>query len=334
MSGNHDQSVERAMTIVEAAARSGAHALKLQTYTADTMTLDIDDGDFRIDDPDSLWAGRSLYSLYDEAHTPWEWHAPLMERCRELGIICFSTPFDHTAVEFLEELDVPAHKVASFENTDVELLKIVAATGKPVIMSTGMSSQEELDHSVEVLRNGGCKELILLKCTSAYPAPASSANLLSIQTMRERYGTHIGLSDHTLGTAVSVAAVTLGAVFIEKHFTLSRRDGGVDAAFSMEPAEMATLVKDSVLAHQSLGRSQIGPTQNEAASMQFRRSLYVVDDLEPGDVLNRQNLRAIRPGFGLPIRHMEEALGKTVVKRVSRGTPLSWDLLGVAGRTG
>jgi pseudaminic acid synthase len=331
MSGNHAHSLERAMAIVEAAARSGVHALKLQTYTADTMTLDLDIGEFRIDDPNSLWNGRTLYSLYEEAHTPWEWHAPLMERCSELGLICFSSPFDKTAVDFLEDLNAPAHKIASFENTDVELLKYVAATGKPVIMSTGMCTQDELDHSVEVLRQAGCKELLLLKCTSAYPAPADAANLLAIGPMSQRYGVHVGLSDHTLGTAVAVAAVAHGAVFIEKHFTLSRKDGGVDAAFSMEPAEMATLVTDSVLAYSALGRAELGPTSNESASLQFRRTLYVVADLEAGDILTRENVRAIRPGLGLAVRHIDDVLGKTVVKPVTRGTALNWDILGLSG---
>lgn len=330
MSGNHGHSLERAMAIVEAAARSGVHALKLQTYTADTMTLDLNTGDFLIDDPDSLWNGRTLYSLYDEAHTPWEWHAPLMERCSELGVLCFSTPFDKTAVDFLEELNVPAHKIASFENTDVELLKYVAATGKPVIMSTGMCTQAELDHSVDVLRQGGCQELLLLKCTSAYPAPAAAANLLAMKPMSQRYGVHIGLSDHTLGTAVAVAAVAHGAVFVEKHFTLSRNDYGVDAAFSMEPAEMATLVSDSELAYSALGQAELGPTSDESASLQFRRTLYVVADLESGDMLTRDNVRAIRPGFGLAVRHIDDVLGKTVVRPVTRGTALNWDILGLS----
>ena len=327
MSGNHNQSLERALQIVEAAAKAGAHALKIQTYTPDTMTIDLDEREFHISDPKSLWAGTSLYKLYGEAYTPWEWHKPIFDRCRELGMIGFSTPFDDTAVDFLETLNVPCYKIASFENTDLPLIRRVAATGKPLIISTGMATVAELDETVRAAREAGCKDLILLKCTSTYPATAENTNILSIPHLRELFGCEVGLSDHTMGVGVSVASVALGATIIEKHFTLNRADGGVDSSFSMEPAEMAQLVMETERAWQALGQVSYGPTEAEKKSIQFRRSLYVVQDLKAGDVLTRENLRAIRPGLGLPTKYLEELLGKKVNQDVMRGTAIGWKLI-------
>ena len=328
MSGNHNQSLERALEIVEAAAKTGAHALKIQTYTPDTMTLDLDEREFHISDSKSLWAGTSLYKLYGEAYTPWEWHKPIFDRARELGIIAFSTPFDDTAVDLLESLDVPCYKIASFENTDLPLIRRVAATGKPLIISTGMATVAELDETVRAARESGCKDLVLLKCTSTYPATADNTNILTIPHLRELFDCEVGLSDHTMGVGVSVASVALGASVIEKHFTLNRADGGVDSTFSMEPAEMAQLVEETKRAWQALGRVNYGPTEAEKKSIQFRRSLYVVQDLKAGDVLTKDNVRAIRPGLGLPTKYLEIVLGKAVSRNVKRGTALGWELLG------
>lgn len=327
MSGNHNQSLERALEIVEAAAKTGAHALKIQTYTPDTMTLDIDEHEFHISDPKSLWTGTSLYKLYGEAYTPWEWHKPIFDKARELGMIPFSTPFDDTAVDFLESLNVPCHKIASFENTDLPLIRRVAATGKPLIISTGMATVAELDEAVRAARGAGCKDLILLKCTSTYPATAGNSNILTIPHLRELFGCEVGLSDHTMGVGVSVASVALGAAVIEKHFTLNRADGGVDSTFSMEPAEMAQLVLETERAWQALGQVSYGPTAAEKKSIQFRRSLYIVQDLKAGDVLTTENVRAIRPGLGLPTKYLEVLLGKTINQDVKRGTALGWALL-------
>jgi len=328
MSGNHNQSLERALDIVEAAAKTGAHALKIQTYTPDTMTLDLDEREFYISDPNSLWAGSSLYKLYGEAYTPWEWHKPIFERARSLGIIPFSTPFDDTAVDLLESLEVACYKIASFENTDLPLIRRVAATGKPMIISTGMASIAELDDTVCAAREAGCKDLILLKCTSTYPATADNTNILTIPHLHELFNCEVGLSDHTMGIGVSVASVALGATVIEKHFTLNRSDGGVDSTFSMEPAEMAQLVLETERAWQALGKVSYGATEAEKKSMVFRRSLYVVKDLNAGEVLNKDNVRAIRPGLGLPPKYLEVVLGKTVKQDVRRGTALCWDLIG------
>ena len=327
MSGNHNQSLARALEIVEAAAKTGAHALKIQTYTPDTMTLDLDEREFHISDPNSLWAGNSLYKLYGEAYTPWEWHKPIFERARELGIIALSTPFDDTAVDLLESLEVPCYKIASFENTDLPLIRRVAATGKPIIISTGMASIAELDETVRAARGAGCKDLILLKCTSTYPATADNTNILTIPHMRELFDCEVGLSDHTLGLGVSVASVALGASVIEKHFTLNRADGGVDSTFSMEPAEMAQLVVETNRAWQALGKVSYGATEAEKKSIVFRRSLYVVQDLKAGDVLTKHNVRAIRPGLGLPTKYLGMVLGKAVKQAVKCGTALSWELI-------
>lgn len=327
MSGNHNQSLGRALEIVEAAAKTGAHALKIQTYTPNTMTLNLDEREFHISDPNSLWAGTSLYKLYGEAYTPWEWHKPIFDRARELGIIAFSTPFDDTAVDFLESLNVPCYKIASFENTDLPLIRRVAATGKPLIISTGMASIAELDDTVRAAREAGCKDLILLKCTSTYPATAENTNILTIPHLRELFDCEVGLSDHTMGVGVSVASVALGAAVIEKHFTLGRADGGVDSTFSMEPAEMAQLVMESERAWQALGQVSYGPTEKEKKSLVYRRSLYVVKDLKAGEVLTRENVRAIRPGLGLPTKYLEVVLGKTVKRDVKLGTALGWDII-------
>lgn len=327
MSGNHNQSLERALELVEVAAKAGAHALKLQTYTPDTMTLDIDEGEFHISDPSSLWTGTSLYKLYGEAYTPWEWHKPIFDRAHELGIVAFSTPFDDTAVDFLESLDVPCYKIASFENTDLPLIRRVAATGKPLVISTGMATVAELDETVRAAREAGCKELILLKCTSTYPATAANTNILTIPHLRELFNCEVGLSDHTMGIGVSVASVALGATVIEKHFTLNRADGGVDSTFSMEPAEMAQLVVETERAWQAMGQVKYGPTEAEKKSLQYRRSLYVVQDLQAGAVLTTDNVRAIRPGLGLPTKYLEQVLGKTVKQDIRRGTALGWNLI-------
>lgn len=327
MSGNHNQSLKRALEIVEAAAKAGVDAIKLQTYTPDTMTLDVNTPDFFIEDKESLWKGRTLYNLYQEAYTPWEWHKPIFEKCRELGLIVFSTPFDETAVDFLEELNVPCYKIASFENTDLPLIKKVASTGKPMIISTGMATVAELDEAVRAAREAGCREIILLKCTSTYPASPEDSNLLTIPHMRDLFDCEVGLSDHTLGIGAAVASVALGATFIEKHFTLSRAEGGVDATFSLEPEEMKMLVEETKRAWQALGKITYGTTKKEKKSLKFRRSLYVAEDMKTGDKFTPQNLRIIRPGYGLEPKYYELILGKKIRKDVKKGTPLSWDLV-------
>ena len=328
MSGNHNQSLDRALAIVEAAARAGAHGLKLQTYTADTMTLDIDEGEFFISDPNVIWKGASLHQLYQQAYTPWEWHKPIFDRARELGMVAFSTPFDDSAVDFLETLDVPCYKIASFENTDLRLIRKAAATGKPLIISTGMASVAELDEAVRAARGAGCQDLVLLKCTSTYPATPENTNIRTIPHLRELFGAEVGISDHTMGTGVSVAAVGLGATVIEKHFTLSRAEGGVDSSFSMEPAEMQSLVVESERAWQALGSITYGAaSEQEEKSKQYRRSLYVTRDMKAGDVITEACIRAIRPGLGLSTKFYDVLIGRAVAKDVKRGTPLAWELL-------
>ena len=330
MSGNHNQSLERALKIVEAAAKTGVHGLKLQTYTADTMTLDLREREFFIDNPDSLWHGHSLYELYQKAHTPWEWHEPILKRCKELGIIGFSTPFDATAVDFLESLDVPCYKIASFENTDLPLIRKVASTGKPMIISTGMATVADLDETVRTAREAGCQDLVLLKCTSTYPATPENTNLLTIPHLRDLFDVQVGLSDHTMGVGAAVASVALGATVIEKHFTLARADGGVDSAFSMEPKEMAQLVTESERAWQALGQVHYGSTEAEKKSLVFRRSLYVTRDLKAGDTLTPENLRVIRPGMGLPPKYYEPLLGMRITCDLPKGTALQLTHLGAA----
>lgn len=327
MSGNHNQSLDRAMAIVEAAARAGAHGIKLQTYTADTMTLDLDHGEFMIEDSNSLWRGTSLYKLYKQAHTPWDWHAPLFERARALGLIPFSTPFDESAVDFLETLGVPCYKIASFENTDIPLIRRVARTGKPMIISTGMASLGEMEETVRAAREGGCQDLVLLKCTSTYPASPENSNLRTIPHLRALFGSEVGLSDHTMGVGAAVASVSLGATVIEKHFTLRRADGGVDSAFSLEPEELAALVTESERAWRALGKVTYGHTQSEVQSLAFRRSLYVTRDLRAGELLSHDNVRAIRPGHGLPPKYLDQIIGMRVSRDVKRGTPVKWDIL-------
>lgn len=328
MSGNHNQSLDRALAIVDAAAAAGADAIKLQTYTADTMTLDVDAPGFVIEDPGSLWAGRQLHDLYAEAHTPWAWHEPIMARARSHGMHCFSTPFDETAVDFLESLQVPAYKIASFECTDLPLIRKVAATGKPMIISTGMATLAEIDETVRTARAAGCHDLVLLKCTSTYPSTPANTHLRSIPVLREAMGCQVGLSDHTMGCGAAVAAVALGATVVEKHFTLARADGGVDSAFSLEPAELAQLRTEAERAWQAMGEVRFGASQAEQKSLVFRRSLYIVKPLQPGDVLSADNVRTIRPGFGLPPKYLETVMGKRVVRGVPAGTPLAWDLIG------
>ena len=327
MSGNHNQSLERALAIVDAAADAGVDAVKIQTYTADTMTIDIGTGEFFISDKDSLWKGETLYHLYEKAHTPWEWHKAIFERCKERGIMGFSTPFDDTSVDFLEDLGVPCYKIASFENVDLPLIRKVARTGKPIIASTGMTTVAELSDLVQTARENGCTDLTLLKCTSSYPASPEGTNLRTIPHMRELFGCAVGLSDHTLGIGASVASVALGAAVIEKHFTLSRAEGGVDAAFSLEPAEMAQLVRECRTAALALGAVSYERAEQEQKSLQFRRSLYVVEDMKAGDVFTEKNLRRIRPGMGISPKYYDALLGRCVKCDVKRGTPVSWDIV-------
>ncbi len=328
MSGNHNQSLDRALAIVDAAAASGVHGLKIQTYTADTMTLDVDADDFRINDPGSLWNGRNLHKLYQQAYTPWEWHEPILERCRKHGLIGFSTPFDAGAVDFLESLDVPCYKIASFEVTDLPLLKRVASTGKPVIMSTGMATVAEISEAVQTLRESGCGELVLLKCTSTYPATPERSNLRTIPHLREMFDVQVGLSDHTLGIGAAVAAVALGATMIEKHFTLARADGGVDAAFSMEPDEMKSLAAECENAWLALGSVNYGPSgDSEKKMLKFRRSIYVSEDIKAGERFTTKNLRIVRPGLGLAPKYIDNLLGKRAARDLSRGTAVDWSVL-------
>ena len=322
MSGNHNQSLERALSIVQAAAEAGADAIKLQTYTADTMTLK---GVVKIEDKNSLWYGEELYNLYEKAHTPWEWHKPIFEKAKELGIMAFSSPFDATAVDFLEELNAPIYKIASFENTDHPLLKKVANTGKPVIMSTGVSRLSDITESVEVLRAAGCKDLTLLKCTSTYPATPENTNINTIPHLQKLFNCKVGLSDHTLGIGVAVASVALGATVIEKHFTLSRADGGVDSAFSLEPHELKALCEETKRAFLSLGEIQYGIQDVEKNSKVFKRSIYVAEDIKEGELFTAKNIRVIRPGHGLEPKYYEKLIGKRAQKSLERGTPLQFD---------
>lgn len=327
MSGNHNQSLDRALAIVGAAAKAGAHALKIQTYTADTMTLDLERDGFLITDSSSLWQGKSLYRLYQEAFTPWEWHKPIFDRVRELGMVAFSTPFDETAVDFLESLDVPCYKIASFENTDIPLIRKVAATGKPLIISTGMATMVEIEEAVQAARNAGATQIALLKCTSAYPALPEEMNLRTIPHLAEAFGVPVGLSDHTMDVAIPMAAVALGACIIEKHFTLSRDVPGPDSAFSLEPHEFKAMVDGVRTAEKALGNVKYGITEHEAASRVFRRSLFVVKDVKTHEAFSTKNVRAIRPGLGLPPKFLPLILERQARKTIKKGTPLSWDLL-------
>jgi pseudaminic acid synthase len=324
MSGNHNQSLDRALEIVDAAALAGAHAIKLQTYTADTITMK---GAYTIHDENSLWNGKELHELYQQAYTPWEWHQPIFERAKEKGLIAFSSPFDETAVDFLETLNVPAYKIASFENTHLPLIRKVAQTGKPVIISTGVSSISDIDETVRLLRNEGCENFILLKCTSTYPASPENTNLLTIPHLSQLHNCLVGLSDHTMGIGVSVAAVALGARIIEKHFTLRRADGGVDSAFSLEPEELKALVIETHNAFLSLGEISYGVQQAEEKSKFFKRSIYVSKDIAVGAVFTNDNLKIIRPGNGLAPKFIDDVIGKKAKVSIKAGTPLSWDIL-------
>jgi len=327
MSGNHNHSLDRAFEIVDAAAANGADAIKLQTYTAGTMTLNVRMPGFVIEDPASLWDGRQLYELYQEACTPWEWHRPIMERAAGHGLHCFSSPFDATAVDFLESLGVAVYKIASFEIIDLPLITKVASTGKPMIMSTGMATAGEIDDAVRAARDAGCTDLMLLKCTSTYPARAENTNIATIPHMRAMFGCEVGLSDHTMGSGVAVAAVALGATLIEKHFTLARADGGVDSAFSMEPHELRQLCDEVENARLALGQVSYGPTPAELRSLAFRRSLYIAVDVKVGDILDETRVRAVRPGFGLPPKFIGSVIGRRASRDAHAGTPVSWDLL-------
>ena len=324
MSGNHNQSLERALQIVDAAALAGAHAIKLQTYSADTITIK---GAYTINDENSLWNGKELYDLYQEAHTPWEWHQPIFDRAKEKGLVAFSSPFDETAVDFLETLHVPAYKIASFENTHLPLIRKVAQTGKPIIISTGVSSIADIDETVRLLRNEGCENFILLKCTSTYPATPENTNINTIPHLSKLYNCIVGLSDHTMGIGVSVAAVALGARVIEKHFTLRRADGGVDSTFSLEPEELKALVIETKNAYLSLGEISYGVQQAEEKSKFFKRSIYVSKDIAVGGIFTNENLKIIRPGNGLAPKFIDDIIGKKAKCFIKAGTPLNWDIL-------
>lgn len=328
LSGNHNQSLERALQLVDAAAESGAHAIKLQTYTPDSLTLPIKTGDFYIDDPNSLWYGKSLHDLYQVGMTPWEWHAQIIERAEKHDMIAFSTPFDEEAVDFLEALNTPCFKIASFENAHLPLIRKIASTGKPVIMSTGMATISELEASVNTLKENGCENIVLLKCTSTYPAEADNTNILTIPHMRELFKCEVGLSDHTLGVGVGVAATALGASVIEKHLTLNRADGGVDSAFSMEPAELESLVKETERAWKAMGQVSYGPTEAEQNSLRYRRSIYVSSDIEEGTVFSADNIRIVRPGFGLEPKFYDQLIGRRVNRALKAGDALRWEYIG------
>lgn len=327
MSGNHNQSLDRALEIVDAAANAGAHAVKLQTYKPETMTLKSDKAEFFVSDPNSPWVGQNVFELYKLAQTPWEWHEEIIKRAKNRGMACFSSPFDETAVEFLESLDVPAFKIASLECTDLPLIKRVAQTKKPIIISTGSATLSEIEEAVETARDSGCKDIAILKCTTTYPASPENSNLRTIAHMKDTFGCQVGLSDHTMGCGTSVAAVAVGATIIEKHFTLRRADGGVDSQFSLEPREFASLVVEVKRAWQSLGKIRYGPSKAEINARNRRRSLYIADDLQVGDLLTSKNVRRIRPGNGIDCKYYELLIGRRVKCDVKRGSPLSWDHL-------
>ncbi len=326
MSGNHNQSLERALAIVDAAADAGAHAIKLQTYTADTMTLDVDRDEFKILDPTSLWYGRRLFDLYAEASTPWDWHKAIFERAQQRNLIAFSSPFDETAVDFLESLQAPAYKIASFELTDLHLVAKAAATGKPLIMSTGMATLAEIHQAVQCARQHGATQMVLLKCTSNYPATPESTNLNTLPHLRDSFQTQVGLSDHTGGIGAAVAAVALGATVIEKHFTLSRADGGVDSAFSLEPAELRSLVIETERAWQALGTVAYGAYGAQQKSLIFRRSIFIAEDIPAGQVISPSQLRIVRPGHGLAPQNWDRVCGRTARRDLRFGEPTNWDM--------
>jgi len=323
MSANHNGSLDNAYRIIEAAKAAGADAVKLQTYTPDTITLKADSADFRI--TGGLWDGRTLYDLYQEAHMPWSWHAPLFEHARHVGITLFSSPFDNTAVDLLESLGAPAYKIASFEAIDLPLIRYVASTGKPMIISTGMADASEIQEAVDAAYSGGCKELALLHCVSGYPAPAADYNLRTLQDMQHRFGVVTGLSDHTLDNTTAIASVALGACIIEKHFTLNRQGGGPDDSFSLEPKELSELCLGARPAWQALGQVDYGRKPSEEANAQFRRSLYFVKDLQAGDVITPDAVRSVRPGFGLAPKHWDDIVGRRVARPISANSPVTWN---------
>lgn len=325
MSANHNGELKTALCIIEEAKRAGADAIKIQTYHPDTITLKSDLPDFLI--TDGLWAGRTLYDLYEWAHTPWEWHKPLFEHARKLGITIFSSPFDNTAVDLLEDLNAPAYKIASFEAVDLPLIKYAARSGKPMIISTGMADAEEIQEAIDAAREGGCKELAVLHCVSGYPAPAEDYNLRTIPDMIERFGLVTGLSDHTLDNTTAIASVAMGASIIEKHFTLDRNGGGPDDSFSLEPAELAALCNGTRTAWEALGKIDYGRKSSEEANLKFRRSLYFVKDLKAGEKIVETDICSIRPGFGLSPKHFDELLGRALKQDVTRGTAVQWELL-------
>lgn len=325
LSGNHNGDLRRALELINAAHAAGADAVKLQTYTPDTMTIDFDSPEFRVNG--GLWDGRTLYDLYKEAHTPWEWHTTIFAHARKLGIDIFSTPFDHSSVDFLKTLNVDVYKIASFELTDHPLIEAVAATGKPIIMSTGMATLSEIEESVEVARKAGCQALCLLYCVSGYPTPVHDANILTMPALQDHFDVVSGFSDHTLGTTASVVATSLGANVIEKHFTMKRSDGGPDAAFSLEPEELAALVVDCRTAWEALGEEKFKRKSSENANVIFRRSIYVVKDIEEGEVITNENVRVIRPGFGLPPKMLKNIIGKQATISIKRGTALQAEML-------
>lgn len=327
ISGNHNGSLERALDIVRAAAEAGANAVKIQTYTADTITLNVDSPAFRVSEGHELWGSRTLHDLYEEAHTPWEWHEPIFALAAELGLVAFSSPFDETAVEFLESLNAPLYKIASLEIVDLPLIKLVAETGKPMIISVGTASIAEVAAAVDAARDGGCTDLTLLACTSSYPAVPDDANLRRMPVMAEMFGTKVGLSDHTLGTGVSIAAAALGATVIEKHFTLSRADGGVDSAFSLEPAEMRQLVDGCDAAVRALGSASAWASAAETESLRLRPSLYVAEPVKAGDPVTSANVRSVRPSGGLPPAEIDNVMGRTFTEDAAVGTALSWELI-------
>lgn len=328
MSGNHGASLEQALAIVDAAALTGVDALKIQTFTPDSMTIDMDGDDFIVTNKSSLWYGRKLYDLFKEAQTPYEWHEEIFQRSKEKGMLCFSTPFDEAAVDFLESLDAPAYKIASFDNVNIPLIKYAAKTGKPLIVSMGMANVGEIAEAVEAARSAGCEQLTVLKCTTSYPAPPERSNLRTIPHMAELFNCQVGLSDHTLGIGAAIAATTLGASVIEKHFTLSRDNGAVDSAFSLEPHEFSSLVNETKVAAAALGEVTYEATDVEVASRQKRRSIYVVKDIKKGEAFTVDNIRRIRPGAGLHPRYFEDIIGKVSGKAISMGSPLDWSCVG------
>lgn len=327
MSGNHNQSLEKALNIVESAAKTGAQLLKLQTYTADTITLDIKENEFFISDENNIWKGQSLYDLYEIAHTPWEWHKPIIQRAAELGMLCFSAPFDETAVDFLEDLNVPAYKIASPECIDLPLIRKVASTGKPMIISTGMARVQEIAEAVEVVREAGLEDFALLKCTASYPASPEDSNVLTIPHMKAMFQCEVGLSDHTMGCGAAAAAIAHGATVIEKHFTLDREEGGVDSVFSLEPEEFRNLVIETERAWQSLGKIKYGPTTSEGGNFKGRPSLYIAEDIMAGEELSPRNLRTVRPGLGLPPKYYDVLLGRKVNQDLKKGTAMQWEMV-------